>query len=447
MSEPLIITPTEKQQEFLESTADICLYAGGAGSGKTYALLLDALGLNDPDFGPRIKIPHYRALIFRKQFSMLSDLIDKSKAIYPYIDSGVVYNATDMVWKFSSGAQIQFSYIDSIEDCDKIQGKEFQWCAQEEAGQWNSDKVFRYALSRLRSSKGLQCYYRMTSNPSRFRWLRDLFRINPTGESTEFYVEMPISETETTKKHLQYIQAMLKDNPHLGNEYRAQLYLLSEEDRKALLEGFWNSYDLIVGSVYKNELEEFFKNKRYCRVPYQREFQLYASFDIGRNDNTSIIFFQIVGKEIHVIDSFEDRFQDISYYIAEILKKYDKNVYIILPHDAKQHRIETKNSVYDTVKESFKNVEVLVKYGIEDGIDIARRKFKNIFIDNKNNDRLIECLTNYKRRFNPSKNVYGEPIHDEFSNFSDSFRYMCVFEPEEAVEYISIPIPPAFVSF
>jgi hypothetical protein len=141
----------------------------------------------------------------------------------------------------------------------------------------------------------------------------------------------------------------------------------------------------------------------------------------------------LVGKEIHIINSFENRFQDISYYIAEILKKYDKNVYIILPHDAKQHRIETKNSVYDTVKESFKNVTVLEKYGIEDGIDISRRKFKNIFIDNKNNDRLIECITNYKRQFNASQNVYGSPIHDEFSNFADSFRYMCVFEKEEPV--------------
>jgi hypothetical protein len=432
MSEPFLMTLTDKQQEFVSSESDILMFGGNFGGGKSHVLLIDALGLNDPK-GPRIKIPEYRALIYRKQYKHLLELVDKSQQIYPKIDGNAIYNKTSMTWVFGSGATLTFAYFENLEGAQQLQGRELDFAGGDEVGLYESASVMEFVISRLRSSHGLKPYYRCTSNPSPFKWLRQYFNISPTGESTYQKLEVTLSDGSKVYKEIEYIQSKLSDNPYIPKEYEANLQLLPEAERLAYLDGRWDSFDISDATVYRKELDIFYKEHRYCRVPYQREFQLYASFDIGRNDNTSVIFFQLVGKEIHIINSFENRFQDISYYIAEILKKYDKNVYIILPHDAKQHRIETKNSVYDTVKESFKNVTVLEKYGIEDGIDISRRKFKNIFIDNKNNDRLIECITNYKRQFNASQNVYGSPIHDEFSNFADSFRYMCVFEKEEPV--------------
>ena len=38
-------SPTDKQQEFLSSSFDEVLYGGSAGGGKSDALLIDALGL------------------------------------------------------------------------------------------------------------------------------------------------------------------------------------------------------------------------------------------------------------------------------------------------------------------------------------------------------------------------------------------------------------------
>jgi hypothetical protein len=148
--------------------------------------LIDSLGLNDEKFGPRILLSHYRALIYRKQYSHLSDIIDKSKTIFKSICPNAVYNSSEMIWKFPSGAQIQFSYFDTFSDVDKIQGKEYAAIYCDELGQYPDDKVMRYTLSRLRSSFGLSCYYRATSNPSRYKWMRNTFRINSIGESTCF---------------------------------------------------------------------------------------------------------------------------------------------------------------------------------------------------------------------------------------------------------------------
>lgn len=425
------IVPTDKQQEFLASNADICLYSGGAGSGKSYAILIDSLGLNDEKFGPRVLLKHYRALIYRKQYSHLSDLIDKSKLLFKIACPTAIYNSSEMVWKFPSGAQIHFSYFDNFSDVDKIQGKEYAAIYCDELGQYPDDKVMRYTLSRLRSAHGLKCYFRATSNPSRYKWMRNTFRINSVGDSTCFYIDTDLGEGKKTRKKIQYIQAMLSDNPYLGDEYKSQLMLLPEDERNALLYGRWDAYDLVDGAIYKKELQKFYFEKRYTNIPFDSSHDYYAAFDLGRNDTTAIILFHMAGKEIQIFDYFENKDEDITFYIDWLTNNGYKDANIILPHDAKQKRIEFKNSVFQTVSNSFKSVKVLERIGIEEGIDCARRKFDHVYINKTKCERLIECLTMYRRKHNAALDIYTEPLHDGYSNGADAFRYACLVEPVE----------------
>ena len=84
-------TPTPKQEEFLSSPFDELLYGGSAGGGKSDALLIDALGLNQG----ALNWNRYKAILFRKTFPELSELVDRSKAIYPLIMPGADYSKTD----------------------------------------------------------------------------------------------------------------------------------------------------------------------------------------------------------------------------------------------------------------------------------------------------------------------------------------------------------------
>lgn len=432
----LEITPTKKQAEFLASDADVLLYAGGAGSGKSFVLLMDSLGLNDPA-GPRIALPHYRALIVRKNSGDLSDLIDKSRKFYPLIDSGAKYYSSNQnkFWKFSSGAILKFEYFENELDSEKILGKEYQYIGLDEIGTYPNDKVFRFCMSRLRSSDGLKCYMRATSNPSRYKWLRETFKIGPLGESTEFVTDQVLSDGSVISKKFKYIQAKLDDNPHLPKEYEAQLMLLPEDQRNAYLHGLWNAYDNVTGGVYTREIKEMYDQNRVCGLPLQKGFDVYASFDLGRNDTTAIIIHQRVGKEIHIIESFEDNGHDITFYI-DILKKLEYgNAHIILPHDSKMHRIETKNSVYETISQNFSKVSVVPRMSLEEGLDISRRTFPNIYIDKTKNTRLLSCLTEYHRKYNQILNVYEDVVHDEYSNMADSFRYLCCFIPPKEIKF------------
>lgn len=446
----MIIEPTTKQMEFLRASEDIVLFGGSVGGGKSWAILIDACGLNDKT--PRISLSYYRSLIVRRQYNHLTDLIDKSKQLYPYIDSGAVFNHSELVWKFSSGAQIRFDYFENIQQCEgKLIGKEFASIYIDEIQLYENIDVMRFCLSRLRSSQGLKCYFRATCNPSRHRWLRQFFKIPDNGSSTNFIVEQSLPTGEVYKQSVRYIQSKLTDNPYLGPEYMEKLMMLSDSDRNALINGVWNAYDITDAMVYRNEYKKLTDDNRITTVPYQLGHDVYAAFDLGFGDNTSIVLFQIIGKEYHILESFENNNKVIDWYVQEIKNRgYTTQLKIILPHDAKKHSLESGLSVEEIMNGHFteRNVKVLPRIAnIENGIDAVRKKFPYFYIDKSKNEKLIDAIINYEREYNPKIDLYGAPIHNRFSHMADALRYVCEYTQETTYDFSDLDSSPQTYTF
>src|SRR5436190_17999529 len=138
--------PTPRQVEFLAADEDEVLYGGAAGGGKTDGLVVDAMG------GQQRAVfnPLYRALLLRRTYGELREVMDRAQALYPTAIPGAVYHVQDKHWQFPSGARIEFGYCEATQDVYQYQSRQFQYIGWEEVNQWPTSFASEYLLSRLR---------------------------------------------------------------------------------------------------------------------------------------------------------------------------------------------------------------------------------------------------------------------------------------------------------
>lgn len=145
------------QELFLSSSADIVIGGAGAGVGKTFASLIEAIRHKDnPEFG---------AVFFRRTYSQITNagaLWDESKKLYPLM-SGTA-NETSLKWVFPSGSTIRFSHLQHEKDIHSHQGAQYPLIIFDELTHF-TESMFFYLLSRNRSTCGVNPYIRATCNP------------------------------------------------------------------------------------------------------------------------------------------------------------------------------------------------------------------------------------------------------------------------------------------
>lgn len=157
--------PQPKQAEFINCTADIALYGGSAGAGKSMALLLD---FAKDEF---IENPQYGAVIFRRQYPELKapgGLWSESFKLYPHI--GGVGKQGNLKWDFPSGACIKFSHLQHEKNIYNWQGSQLTRVGFDELTLFTEYQFF-YILTRMRSVSGIKPQLRATCNPDADSWL------------------------------------------------------------------------------------------------------------------------------------------------------------------------------------------------------------------------------------------------------------------------------------
>lgn len=237
-------SPTDKQRQFHESTANEILYGGAAGGGKSYAICWDA-------FKRCAKYPGTKAYLFRRTYPELKQtLIAKMLQIVPK-EVGH-YKAGDYVMYLINGSEIHFCHLsDEGEGLLKYQGAEIHWLYFDELTHFTQG-MYEYIRTRLRAEKklGIRPVVRSASNPGGpgHSWVKAYF-VDSTNVGRDIVEREIVSTNKKTGKVLkkrvkvQYIPATVDDNPFITDDYRFELEQKPEKLRDALLHGKWDAFE------------------------------------------------------------------------------------------------------------------------------------------------------------------------------------------------------------
>jgi predicted phage terminase large subunit-like protein len=246
------------QTAFLKTNADIAIYGGAAGGGKTYGLLLEA--------ARNIDNPNYGGVIFRREAVQITSeggLLDTSFGIYNEI-GGRVKLSPHHQWTFDSGSTITFSHLHNKDDVNDWQGSQIPFIGYDELTHF-TEWQFWYMLSRNRSMCGVRPYIRATCNPDADSWVADLvswyidpdtgYPISNRSGVIRYFIRhdnklyWSVSRQELINdfpgmlpKSFTFIPATLEDNAILNQtdpNYRANLLAMNRVERERLLHGNW----------------------------------------------------------------------------------------------------------------------------------------------------------------------------------------------------------------
>lgn len=259
---PRVIRPQRGPQErFLATSADIAIYGGAAGGGKTYGLLMEPLRY--------MNVKKFRAVIFRQNYTQITvsgGLWEESLAMYSGIKGAVGTKSPKYNWSFKGGAKVYFDYLTRDQDVMKWQGSQITFMGFDELTHF-SKKQFTYMMSRNRSTCGVKPYIRATCNPDAESWVADFiawwidpntgYPIPERSGRIRYMVtvddEFQFADTweELCKRYgvkknkcktVTFIASKLSDNKELMKKdpsYLANLEALTLVDKERLLKGNW----------------------------------------------------------------------------------------------------------------------------------------------------------------------------------------------------------------
>lgn len=268
-----IVRPQPGPQEWmLESPADIVLFGGQAGGGKTYALLLEPMRFVT-------QIPGFETLIVRRTFTQIMSpggLLAESRKLYPQL--GGEWRPSENAWVFPPYEnKITFAHMQYDHTVLNWQGSAVP-CILWDEGTHFSEYQVTYMLSRNRSKCAVNPYMRITCNPDADHFLAEWVDwwldeegfpdYNKAGriryflrrDNTMYWGDSPeelIAQhgPKSLVKSFTFIPSRLDDNPALlqaNPEYRANLEALDEVEKLRLAYGNWK-IRLDAGKVFHRE--------------------------------------------------------------------------------------------------------------------------------------------------------------------------------------------------
>ncbi len=167
---------------------------------------------------------------------------------------------------------------------------------------------------------------------------------------------------------------------------------------------------------------------------YDPALDVFVAFDLGVNDTQVLIYWQELLRgdtiEIRVIRTYYNSGEGIDHYYRHMKNTGYAIAGIYLPHDIKVREWSSAKSRYRIMRDmGMKHLHIIPKTTSRTAdIGVCRLAIKHVIVDaspGTGNDYFIDMFYNYSKEWNEKLGVWRDiPLHDEWSNPADAWRYL-----------------------
>lgn len=244
------------------------------------------------------------------------------------------------------------------------------------------------------------------------------------------------------------------DNPYFPKVLEDERIELEQEDAEAYQHVWGGEFDTrYSGSVYAKYVKQ---DQISDKIEYDNTRPIYTAWDLGYDDATAIVFYQLARNEIHVIDYYEANFEDIQHYcevlygakikidtrapdtgkvirwhfseyIDELRGSYDyTGGKHFAPHDA-AYKLQAAQgrSITEQAKEFDISLDVIQATNQQSSEQSLRKALPHCWFNDARTRDLVHALMNYHYEYDEDKKIYKKaPVHDWSSHSCDAMELM-----------------------
>jgi hypothetical protein len=193
----------------------------------------------------------------------------------------------------------------------------------------------------------------------------------------------------------------------------------------------------VEGAYYGMEVAQMREEGRICPVAHQSRELVHTICDLGVGSHMPWLFFQMCGKEIHIINEFnldKDDAAGGAVFYREMLDTYRNRYHYqygrhFSPHDVSKKEIGSGQTIFKTFAEGGVHFTKLpLEKTKHEGIERTRHLFDVLWIDSKCTG-VIMGVSAYHREWVESLGTYQEkPKNDGAAHWADAVRYLSLID-------------------
>lgn len=295
-------------------------------------------------------------------------------------------------------------------------------------------KGLKHNATEIKSTEGIDfCWVEEAEKVSNNSW--ELLIPTIRKDNSEIWISFnPKNPTDPTYQRFVFQQhedvllrkVSYRDNPFFPEVLMKEMEKLKASDHEAYLHIWEGEFDTrYFGGVYSKWIADMSTKGRILPGLYDVGLPVHTAWDLGYDDATAIWFWQLAGKEVRLIDYYENSGQDIEHY-CDVVKGRGYAHYgdHYVPHDAANKLLAAGGrSIVQQAYALGVKMRVVAATSMMNGIEAARKVLESTWADADKCKDGLHALQQYQFEYDEDKQTFkSTPIHDWSSHPSDAFE-------------------------